>query len=266
MPPIEDVLLTAYRRRWDQIPFRPIAVETEFAVPLRSHTLVGRVDLVGEVDGVQVVVDHKTASSADAHRDVGALGIQAGIYFLAYPDATEFWASVLVKPRVKPRDGETIDEYLDRVDVVMYDVKIKRERDRMISFYNDLLHDLALLDLVSQARLDTPNPASCQSWGRPCEWAEVCQGLVDLDDLSDVTRRDADLRLVSASRLTAFKSCSRKHALRYVHKLERRQQVEALEFGTKVHAHLESYWKGRMQNESADSNPRSVHRTVSIDF
>lgn len=258
-------MLAAYRKRWDRIHAVPLAIEQDFSAPLHGKNLVGRIDLLLKVNNEILVVDHKTASSASSHDDQGTLGWQAGFYLLAYPQAKAFVASVLVKPRSKPKSNESIENYAERVEIGFRDVRIERDDARLEAFETSLGR---VIDAMDHTVKHGPwgNPGACVAYGRPCEWSEVCQGKMGLDDPS-ITTRETSLKNVSPSRLSCFSQCSLKHHLRYVRKLERKESVEALEFGSAVHEELAAYWAERMHENGLKSDlVQHTIRPVEVDF
>lgn len=59
------------------------------------------------------------------------------------------------------------------------------------------------------------------------------------------------LELLTASRMRAFRDCSRKHKLAYVEGWRPVQTPEALRFGSLIHVGLEAYWKAILANQTS---------------
>lgn len=98
------------------------------------------------------------------------------------------------------------------------------------------------------------NPGSCMKWGSPCQFWDVCTGAASLSDetrfrKSDhvspelAARKEDELPILSASRLSAARSCLRLHALQYIEGYRPVAEREALSFGSLIHRALEQWWR-----------------------
>lgn len=128
------------------------------------------------------------------------------------------------------------------------------------------------------------NPDSCVTYGSPCEYLGICSGVetVEHNDRWERTPQihqelaGADLGdpagVLTHSRIKCFQACRRKHYLRYIEGLRRRddEEREALYFGKVLHLALEAWWgqqstaalpqEGEQHDESG--NGRAVTETA----
>jgi hypothetical protein len=102
------------------------------------------------------------------------------------------------------------------------------------------------------ARRYPRNPDACVRYGRTCEFFGVCTGEASLDDpglfrrseqLHPELSSNADGRLLTASRLSAYRACARLHHLRYELGIRPAQEADTLRFGSLIHKGLEAWWK-----------------------
>ena len=96
------------------------------------------------------------------------------------------------------------------------------------------------------------NPDACVRYGRTCEYFPVCSGEASLEDptlyrkveaihpeLSD----NADLQLLTVSRLANYRACARLHHIRYGLGIRPAVEADTLRFGSLIHRGLEAWWK-----------------------
>jgi hypothetical protein len=95
------------------------------------------------------------------------------------------------------------------------------------------------------------NPDACVRYGRTCEFFGVCTGAASLEDASLFRRSEvahpelssnADLALLTTSRLSSARACARLHDLRYRQGYRPAHEAETLSFGTLIHKGLEAWW------------------------
>jgi hypothetical protein len=107
--------------------------------------------------------------------------------------------------------------------------------------------------LARQRERHTRNSGACMTYKRPCEFLGLCSGHDSLDSDKFVKRScvhaelslDGDGRdLLSHSRMQTFKTCRRKHYLRYELGIERadEEEADALHFGKLMHRAIEAWW------------------------
>lgn len=99
------------------------------------------------------------------------------------------------------------------------------------------------------------NPDSCTSWGRECDYLNVCAGMASLDDpllfryeedvheelVEDGATLSDDLNLLTQSAMRSYRSCPRKFQNRYVLRIRSVKKVETLATGKSVHAALDVF-------------------------
>ncbi len=187
---------------------------------------------------------------------------------------------VLVKPGIRPskatppesrkytKDGrlyaaqrehdETPEEYRERlieaVSAAPDDFFVRAEVVRLDSELNDARRDTWELgremreaELAGRA---PRNPDSCVLYGRTCAFFAVCCGEAALTDAHLFTKSDGselsgggDARLLTSSRLKAFRACKRLHKFRYLDGHRSTAEAPALKFGQLIHTGLEAWWK-----------------------
>ena len=99
------------------------------------------------------------------------------------------------------------------------------------------------------------NPDSCVSWGRECDYLNVCANMMDINDplffqheediheelVEDGASLSDDLNLLTQSAMRAYRSCPRKFQLRYVLRMRPIKKAETLSTGHSVHAALDVF-------------------------
>lgn len=179
---IESAMALAYEK-YIYPKFKVKAVEEWFEKPFGTgkHILVGRVDGVAE-DGY--LVEHKTTGSTNLEEyeynlmwDEQILG-----YMLGY-GVRKMWYTVIRKPTIKQKKGETEEEYFDRVcqwygedtDSKIRLIEITRTDEEIDEFEK---HLEALADMMEKAETEEKylyrNPLHCNCWGRRCEYSSIC--------------------------------------------------------------------------------------------
>lgn len=200
-------MVAGYGCAWALRDVTVLAVEREFALPLRNPDsgfasrdwrLAGKIDLiVRERTGAVTVVEHKTTSDSAApgtgYRQRLATDGQvqqylAGAAALGY-DATSVVYDVLSKPRLRPRDGETPEQFELRIlaDVAQepskYFQTVQLARDEALEArYRVDVWKLSQLIDDAEATYAVHNPDACFRFGAPCEYWPVCSGTASLDD------------------------------------------------------------------------------------
>lgn len=204
---------------------------------------------------------------------------------------------VLVKPALRPlkatpeesrkftKDGalyksqryldETPEEYRDRlVEAVAEapnDYFLRAEVVRLDGEVADAMADVWQLGrTMREAELAgrfPRNPDACVRYGRTCEFFGVCTGEASIDDPTLFRRveavhpelsTNADLQLLTASRLASFRACARLHHLRYDLGVRPAVDADTLRFGTLIHTGLEAWWKAT-PGERLDAALAAIH-------
>ena len=99
------------------------------------------------------------------------------------------------------------------------------------------------------------NPNACNAYGRNCEFFELCSGRASVDGIRFAKTKtahnelkiqaDGERQLLTNSRSSSLRRCTRHHFLHYeeqVRKIQDDEASEALRLGTLVHLGLEAYF------------------------
>ncbi|MBX3387190.1 MAG: PD-(D/E)XK nuclease family protein [Phycisphaeraceae bacterium] len=217
-------MFEGYAARYPSEPFEIVEIEKEFTAEIRnpdtgreSQTFVigGKADGIVRMDGELYLLEHKTASSITSdYLDRLWTDTQIALYShylreLGYPIVGVLY-NVLLKTRLRQREGETLDEYEQRRAELAAKNKSGRStaqrrepetdaefRGRLADWYaaSDAFHReriylsedrMALLTeevwQVTQQYLDAKrrgkwllNTSHCFSFQRPCEYLPLCQ-------------------------------------------------------------------------------------------
>ena len=174
-------------------------------VPFRVELVAG-VTLVGELDELgidaerkEIIVEHKTTSSdvspGSAYwRDVVTTNSQASAYCLAFPRATILW-DALRKPTLRQlqanksrREPESDEAYEQRCyeqltsepENFFARAKIVRLESELEAYKQDV-RDVGNVIWTSWDGKAYRNPDACHTFGRPCDFFDVCWGSSTLD-------------------------------------------------------------------------------------
>jgi len=146
--------------------------------------------------------------------------------------------------------AEAPDKYYARGVVVRLEAD---EREAAQDMWNtaSLMRDARRLNMYPR------NADACISWGRECDYLNVCAGVMDLNDplffrfeediheeLAEegvATTLTDDASLLTQSAMRAYRSCPRKFQLRYVLRMRPLKKSEAQSTGHSVHAALDVY-------------------------
>ena len=265
MTPIHNAMLREAVRVWKGWKCSVIAIEDQFRFPLLDEwdqptgwTISGTADLVVDFGDRVVIVDHKTASSDAAYSDVGALPYQVGLYFMAYPKATEFVYFVCIKPRNKQGKDESEAEFESRISPEISQRTYHRNEAIMEAFKQNLYRKIRTIELMRDHGLWSMTPNACRAYGSVCQYAGVCSGSRSLEDLPVTVRLedlDRDRQTIRQSSLNTLSHCS----MKYVLDVESGRRIEAhsaaMTFGTEMHVLFERYWDGRREAEDSRRLP-----------
>lgn len=188
---VTDAMAVAYKKHI--FPFlKVVKAEEWFEREFGKHILIGRFDGIAE-DGS--LVEHKTTSG-----DVG----EEYLYNLQWDDQTLFYMlskgvnalyhTVIKKPTIRQKQGESIEEFIKRCEQ-WYDVdtsrkiglfKIVRSNEEIVRYAEQLK---LLLDEIENTTIYFKNPCHCQSWGRRCEYSQICLNYNPNEDYIDFTKK-----------------------------------------------------------------------------
>ena len=209
--------------------------------PAQSPSTVPLVD----VDGVKIVND---ANGLRVRTKDGKKWRQTGDTELGYvlqsrPETPEEYGA-----RCLEAIAENPSKYYARGVVVRLEAD---EREAAQDMWNTagLMRDARRLNMYPR------NADACISWGRECDYLNVCSGITALNDplffrfeedvheeLAEegaLTKLTDDDSLLTQSAMRAYRSCPRKFQLRYVLRMRPIKKAETLGTGHSVHAALD---------------------------
>lgn len=142
-----------------------------------AHTIIGRVDGITP-DGK--IVEHKTTSLSPMEY-VEALELDEQLLaYMALTGAREILYTVITKPTIRLKKGETEEEYFERV-IDWYDetkigvVPVYRSDDDVEAFKKNFDIICSEMENATENRdLLYRNTLHCNCWGRRCEYFPVC--------------------------------------------------------------------------------------------
>jgi len=200
-------MLDGYQARYRKEPFRILAIEGSFTVPIRnpkitgrlsrSFELSGKVDLVGLDSGGIFIIDHKTA--AEITGDIIEklpLDSQLNLYAVALSHlfkahVNRAMYNIIRKARIKPKKNETDAEFETRMDDI-YSNPENYHREMVILSDDDrkaTMQDLweTTQHLLEAYRTDTwtRNTDRCFDYFRPCPYFALCRSNNDQNILDN---------------------------------------------------------------------------------
>lgn len=179
--------------------WKVLQTEAEFAVKMSEFTLAGKIDMIVRDQAGDVwLVEHKTAASPP---NAGKLTMDPQLlnYLLAceslllendlFSEVKGCIYNVLVKPKLKPRKAESVQDYQSRMyalivlDPDAYFIRHKVEKHpRLISHARTLNLDIAeSMAMSARSGVYPQNPYACHGYGFTCEFLDVCQGKHELE-------------------------------------------------------------------------------------
>jgi hypothetical protein len=210
IPPIETAMMIGYAARYVRPNLRDIRVNVPFRAQIGGVDVVGECDAVGvDEDGRTVVVEHKTTSQnispgSQYWRERIHCDTQVSTYLAAFPGATVLY-DVLHTPGLKPLPAnskrpmtESNEEYIDRILADMqsepekyfqraYIVRLEAEHE---AFADDVA---TIHGRMNDSRRPPPrNPRSCFTYGRACDFFDVCYGGKAITDMPIVERNHSE--------------------------------------------------------------------------
>ena len=209
-----EALIVGHDTRWCGQPLRVLAVELPFSISIAGATLRGKIDAIVEIDGRQLIMEHKTTSSdvssGSIYWQMRRIDPQISAYYdgarsLGY-DPQGCVYNVLVKPGCRPRKATPEESRKYKKDGSLY--KNQRESDEDPSEYFDrIVSSQSSRDFVREeiVRLEPEleaareevaswvagmirgsihaTPSACMRYGgRACPYLDICPGLPDEDD------------------------------------------------------------------------------------
>jgi hypothetical protein len=212
LPPIETAMMIGYAARYVRPNLRDVRVNVPFRCQIGGVDVVGECDAVGVYEnGRTVVVEHKTTTQnispgSQYWRERIHCDTQVSTYLAAFPGATVLY-DVLHTPGLKVLGvnksrsvPESNEEYIDRILADMtrepekyfqraYIVRLESEHE---SFADDLV--AVSSRMVDTVRTVNPprNPRSCFTYGRACDFFDVCYGGKAITDMPLVEKNHSE--------------------------------------------------------------------------
>lgn len=190
-----DAMALAYEK-YIYPQFKVDCAEKWFEYALNEkHILIGRVDAVAK-DGL--LVEHKSTSGEVGEEYL--YNLQWDEQVLSYMLANgvrEMYYTVIRKPTIRQKKGETDEEYLQRCGE-WYDedteskirvFKVTRTDEEIEEYKQQLI---ATVDEMEQCHLYYRNTAHCTCWGRRCEYSQICLNYNPKLDYIDFTKIDRE--------------------------------------------------------------------------
>ena len=151
---------------------------------------------------------------------------------------------------------------LDNPDKYFCRRPVYRLADEMLEYAQDLWQ--IATDIVNTRRTGRhlKNHGACMNYGSACNFLGLCRGLDNPDSPkwrkkrfvhNELKTLDGDGRdMLSASRISCFLTCRRKHYYQYELGIERadRDESDALYIGNLIHAALEAWWNHFKKEET----------------
>ena len=182
-------MANGYFEVYKEDPFNVLEVEYSFDVDLGDFGITGRVDgLIQNSEGEKLILEHKTAAYVTpTYLEKLEYDHQILIYATMVELFTEsrinsILYNVLAKPLIKQKNGETEKDFLDRLyckcsDFNMFTRKIVHVDDNKRELVYNYLQDVHK-DIIDTGKRGSfyRNNLNCFSWGRKCEYYDLCYG------------------------------------------------------------------------------------------
>lgn len=234
MSPVELVQFEEMARGYDLAHaedakrYKVVALEKEFRAGLfdpsqstrggkKALEVSGAFLLAGKIDGVledtekddyQLVLEHKTTKQiieddSEPYWDKLVMDHQLSMYTvgsdaLGY-NVQEALYDVARKPSIRPKKGESLEEYRLRLRAEMEaDPKsyfrwrtIPRQTKELFSFVRDAWDTARLMEIEKEGVLSPRNPSACFQYGtgHRCPFYDTCLGNVPLDENPELMRK-----------------------------------------------------------------------------
>lgn len=197
-----------------------------------------------DAQGLKIVLDtsgKRVTTKAGKWRQTG--DADAGYVLQSRPETPEEYGL-----RCLEAIAENPDRYYSRGIVVRLE---SDEREAAVDTWNTATQMREARRLNVYPR----NPDSCVSWGRECDYLNVCAGMASLDDplffrfeedvheelAEDGATLSDDLNLLTQSAMRCYRSCPRKFQIRYMLRIRPIKKAETLTTGHSVHAALDVF-------------------------
>jgi len=207
-------MIHAYIRKYPEEPWRILAIEKEFRVPIRNpetnksspYDLVGKIDLLvfdKETEEL-VIVDHKTAKTIDSNYILGLeLDLQVHLYAIhaakylkiKHPIKSVKY-NVVKKCQLQGRSGETAEELQDRMHEWYMDDEsffrhegIPMDEEKCLRFERELWERSRYWYRKTQGQEEfLRNTTACFNPMAKCPYVELCKTGTTMDEVQLVVQ------------------------------------------------------------------------------
>ena len=204
-------MLTGYFDRYE--PFEDHKPETEFRLPLilkggrksRVHYIAGKIDDIVHTPQGDWLVEYKTASQLTAsYFDRLYVDDQITTYCYAARrlgmNPVGVIYRVLRKPTIRPRKGESIRQYTDRLiedykarpDFYFFEQKLYRSQDDLNVFEIELRDKVLTFDRDKKSSLNFRNTSHCSNYAG-CPYLPLCTRQNEAQELYEHKRAHEEL-------------------------------------------------------------------------
>lgn len=199
---------------------------------------LGNIPLLDE-DGNKVVLDAagERVRTKDGKKWRQTADADAGYILQTRPETLEELSS------------RTLGEINEKRDSYFAVKEVGRSDADLLEYMNDAWAQSQMLLYFRKRNLWPRNPSACAQYGT-CEFYDLCAGRATVDNIrfgpavkhAELTLVDGEKQLLTNSRLSAFRKCSRYHFLRYEQPTKRLGEIdEALALGTGFHNAAEEF-------------------------
>jgi PD-(D/E)XK nuclease superfamily len=207
---------------------------------------LGNIPLLDE-DGVKIVLDAagERVRTKDGKKWRQTADADAGYVLQTRPETLEELSSrTLTEIGSRPEDYFAVRE-------------VGRTDSDLLEYMNDAWAQSQMILYFRKRNLWPRNPSACSAFGT-CEFFDLCAGRATVDNIrygpgvkhAELTMAEGEKQLLTNSRLSALRKCSRYHFLRYEQPTRRLGEAdEALALGSGFHAAAEEFLRHFVINQ-----------------
>jgi PD-(D/E)XK nuclease superfamily len=207
---------------------------------------LGNIPLLDE-DGVKIVLDSngERVRTKDGKKWRQTADADAGYVLQTRPETLEELSSrTLIEVCSRPEDYFAVRE-------------VGRTDSDLLEYMNDAWAQSQMILYFRKRNLWPRNPSACSAFGT-CEFFDLCAGRATVDNIrygpgvqhAELTMAEGEKQLLTNSRLSALRKCSRYHFLRYEQPTRRLGEAdEALALGSGFHAAAEEFLRHFVINQ-----------------
>jgi len=198
-------------------------------------------------DGVKIVLDAagERVRTKDGKKWRQTPDTEAGYVLQTRPETLEELSSrTFTEIGSRPEDYFAVRE-------------VGRTDSDLLEYMNDAWAQSQMILYFRKRNLWPRNPSACSAFGT-CEFFDLCAGRATVDNIrfapgtkhAELTMTEGDKQLLTNSRLSALRKCSRYHFLRYEQPTRRLGEAdEALALGSGFHAAAEEFLRHFVINQ-----------------